>query len=165
MTGIAGIAGIAAGDAVLCVRAPRDHAAFLRSAAALLGDALHRIGTVSWAEVRNEELDLAIATTAHELKEPLVGVRAALDRVVVADEDGAEYPMSATYLEVAEPEKLSFTVNGAGLTSTLTFADVDGRTELTVHQTDVPAMLRTPEAVAGLHSSFDQLVVHLARTA
>ncbi|MER6621951.1 SRPBCC domain-containing protein [Streptomyces sp. NPDC000931] len=89
----------------------------------------------------------------------------AFETVMVADEDGTEYPMSATYLEVVEPEKLSFTVGAVGLISTLTFTDVDGRTELTVHQTDVPAMLRTPEAVAGLHSSFDQLVEHLARTA
>jgi signal transduction histidine kinase len=62
---------------------------FARTVAAFLGEALDRIGAVDWAQTRNENLDLAIAWTAHELKGPLVGARAALDRVTVADEDPA----------------------------------------------------------------------------
>ncbi len=61
----------------------------MRTVAAFLGEALDRIGAVDWAHARNENLDLAIACTAHELKGPLVGARAALDRVTVADEDPA----------------------------------------------------------------------------
>jgi signal transduction histidine kinase len=60
---------------------------FLRTVAAFLGEALQRIGAVDWAQTRNENLDLAIAWTAHELKGPLVGARAALGRVIVAEED------------------------------------------------------------------------------
>lgn len=87
------------------------------------------------------------------------------ETVMVADADGAEYPMSATYLDVVEPEKIAFTVTGTDLVSTMTFSDIDGRTELVVHQTNVSAMFRSPEAVAGLNSSFDRLTEHLARAA
>ncbi|MCZ0983650.1 SRPBCC domain-containing protein [Streptomyces diastatochromogenes] len=89
----------------------------------------------------------------------------AFETVMVADADGTEYPMSATFLDVVEPEKIAFTVAGAGLVSTMTFSEVDGKTELLVHQTNVQAMFRTPEAVAGLNSSFDRLVEHLAQSA
>ena len=61
----------------------------MRTAAAFLGEALARIAAVDWAQARNEHLDLAIACTAHELNAPLVGARAALDHVSVADEDPA----------------------------------------------------------------------------
>ena len=77
-----------AGDAVVIVAELRpDDEEFLRTVAAFVGEALDRIGTVDWAQTRNENLDLAIACTAHELKGPLVGARAALDRVTVGNED------------------------------------------------------------------------------
>jgi len=60
---------------------------FVQTVAMLLGEALERIGSLGWAELRNESLDLAIAWTAHELRGPLVGARAALDRVAIADAD------------------------------------------------------------------------------
>ena len=83
-----------AGNAVVVVADLRtDEEAFARTVAAFLGEALDRIGTVDWAQTRNENLDLAIAWTAHELKGPLVGARAALDRVTVADEDPAGQEM------------------------------------------------------------------------
>jgi signal transduction histidine kinase len=53
----------------------------------MLGDTLERAGRVRRTQVRDQDLDLAIATTAHELKEPIVGVRAALERVAAADGD------------------------------------------------------------------------------
>jgi signal transduction histidine kinase len=81
---------IAAGNAVIVVaELSPDEERFVRTVAAFLGEALDRIGTVDWAQTRNENLDMAIAWTAHELKGPLVGARAALDRVTVADEDPA----------------------------------------------------------------------------
>ncbi len=77
-----------AGDAVVIVSELRpEDEEFLRTVAAFLGEALGRIGTLDWAHARNESLDLAIAWTAHELKGPLVGARAALDRVTVGNED------------------------------------------------------------------------------
>jgi signal transduction histidine kinase len=97
---IAAIAGypraepVEAGDAVIVVAALANHdATFVGTVAAFLGETLERIGTVDWAHTRNENLDLAIAWTAHELKGPLVGARAALDRVIVADEDPAGQDM------------------------------------------------------------------------
>jgi signal transduction histidine kinase len=79
-----------AGNAVVVVAdLGTDEMTFVRTVAAFLGEALDRIGAVDWAHARNENLDLAIAWTAHELKGPLVGARAALDRVTVADEDPA----------------------------------------------------------------------------
>jgi signal transduction histidine kinase len=79
---------VEAGDAVLLVAdASFAQGEFLRSVASLLGEALDRIGTVGWAQVRNEHLDLAIALTAHELRGPLAGARAALDRVNVPAAD------------------------------------------------------------------------------
>lgn len=81
---------IEAGIAVVVVAELRTgEEAFVRTVAAFLGEALDRIGTVDWAQTRNENLDLAIAWTAHELKGPLFGALAALDRVTVADEDPA----------------------------------------------------------------------------
>jgi signal transduction histidine kinase len=77
-----------AGDAVVIVAELRpDDEEFLRTVAGFVGEALDRIGTVDWAQTRNENLDLAIAWTAHELKGPLVGARAALGRVTVGNED------------------------------------------------------------------------------
>ena len=87
------------------------------------------------------------------------------ETVMVADADGSEFPMSATYIDVVEPEKIVFTVTGAGLTSTMSFSEVEGGTELVLHQSNVPPMMRSAEAIAGLNSSFDRLVEHLAAAA
>jgi len=72
---------------LLLVNAPSDGRGFLETTAVLLAEALDRIGLVGWAEVRNENLDLAIAWTAHELRGPIIGARAALDQVAVAEGD------------------------------------------------------------------------------
>ncbi|MFD6183034.1 SRPBCC domain-containing protein [Streptomyces goshikiensis] len=87
------------------------------------------------------------------------------ETVMVADADGTEYPMSATFLDVVEPETISFTMAAPGLVSTMTFSVKGSGTELVLHQTNVQAVFRGPEAVAGLNSSFDKLVEHLAQAA
>ncbi|MDQ2964666.1 MAG: HAMP domain-containing histidine kinase [Chloroflexota bacterium] len=88
IVGRTGAEPLEAGGAVMIVAELRaDDEEFLRTAAAFVGEALDRIGTVDWAQTRNENLDLAIAWTAHELKGPLVGARAALDRVTVGNQD------------------------------------------------------------------------------
>ncbi len=77
---------IAAGSAVLLAMDVRpDHRAFLRTAASLLSEALTHLGAVGWAQMRNDNLDLALAWTAHELRGPLVGARAALGHVHIDD--------------------------------------------------------------------------------
>ena len=78
---------VAAGDAVLLALDLRpDHRAFLRTAGSQLSEALTHLGAVGWAKVRTDNLDLALAWTAHELRGPLVGARQALGHVHIDDE-------------------------------------------------------------------------------
>jgi uncharacterized protein YndB with AHSA1/START domain len=87
------------------------------------------------------------------------------ETIMVNDADGAEYPMYGVFVDVVEPEKLVWTerdVEG-GMTTSITFKDLgDGRTEAVTHQTNVPEMFRSPEAQAGLQSSFDRFDAYLA---
>jgi uncharacterized protein YndB with AHSA1/START domain len=95
--------------------------------------------------------------------EPHVGGR--FDTTMVNDDSGDEYAMHAVFLEFDPPHRLSYTepdVEG-DMTSTVTFNEVgDGRTEMVIHQTNVPEMFRTPEAQAGMATSFDKLDTYLA---
>jgi uncharacterized protein YndB with AHSA1/START domain len=85
------------------------------------------------------------------------------ETIMVDDATGAEYPTSGVYLEVVEPERLSWRETGAGIVSTSTFTDLgDGRTEVVIHQANLPERYRTPEAQAGFNSSLDRLAQHLA---
>lgn len=87
------------------------------------------------------------------------------ETVMVNDSDGAEYPNSGVYVEVDKPSKLSWTepdVEGGMLTS-LTFVDLgDGRTEVTIHQTNVPEMYLSAEAQAGMQSSLDRFAAYVS---
>jgi uncharacterized protein YndB with AHSA1/START domain len=58
---------------------------------------------------------------------------------MIRDDDGAEYPTGGFYIEVSEPERLVFTWGAPGDTRresvvTVELADLDGRTEMTLHQ-------------------------------
>ncbi|MFJ2865070.1 SRPBCC domain-containing protein [Kitasatospora sp. NPDC087314] len=93
--------------------------------------------------------------------EPTVGGR--YDSTMTIDETGEKYPMRATITEIRPGELIALAEEGVGMRSTLTFKDLgDGRSEVVLHQTEVPAMYCGPEAEAGLNSSFDRLVEHLA---
>ncbi|MCG6497130.1 SRPBCC domain-containing protein [Kitasatospora sp. A2-31] len=93
--------------------------------------------------------------------EPRVGGR--YDSTMVVDATGERYPMKAEIVELREGELLAVVEASAGMRSTLTFRDLDDdRTEVVLHQTDVPDRYNGPDAVAGLNSSFDRLVEHLA---
>jgi uncharacterized protein YndB with AHSA1/START domain len=87
------------------------------------------------------------------------------ETIMVNDADGANYPMRGVYVEVTEPEKLVWTeqdVEGGMMTS-LTFTDLgNGTTEVVAHQTNVPEMFRSPEAQAGMQSSFDRFAAYVA---
>jgi uncharacterized protein YndB with AHSA1/START domain len=86
------------------------------------------------------------------------------DTIMVNDADGAEYPMHAVFIEIDPPNKLVWSepdVEG-GMTTAVTFRDLEGgRTEVTIHQTNVPEMYRTPEAQAGMQSSFDRFAAYV----
>jgi uncharacterized protein YndB with AHSA1/START domain len=87
------------------------------------------------------------------------------ETIMVNDANGDRYPMRGVFVEVAEPEKLvwSEAEMEGGMTTSLTFTDLgDGRTEVFTHQTNVPEMYRSPEAQAGMQSSFDRFAAYVA---
>jgi len=87
------------------------------------------------------------------------------ETVMVNDTDGAEYPTRGVYVEVDPPGRLAWTepdVEG-GMTTSITFTDLgDGRCETVTVQTNVPEMYRSPDAQAGMLSSFDRMAAYLA---
>ncbi len=87
------------------------------------------------------------------------------ETVMVNDADGSEYPSRGVYVEIDPPATLVWSeedVEG-GMTTSITFKDLgDGRCETTTHQTNVPEMFRSPDAQAGMLSSFDRMDAYLA---
>ncbi|MEY2396957.1 MAG: hypothetical protein QOJ00_131 [Actinomycetota bacterium] len=96
--------------------------------------------------------------------EPRVGGR--FETGMVNDETGDVYPMRAVFVEFDPPNRLAWTepdVEG-GMVTTVTFTDLgDGTTETFTHQTNVPEQYLTPEAQAGLQSSFDKCDAYLEK--
>ena len=105
-----------------------------------------------------------------------VGTRAPLDRikvdlrpggvfetVMVNEATGEEYPSRGVYTEIDPPGKLAWTEPDVGMTTTTTLTDLgDGRTEMRIHQTNVPEQFATEESRAGFNSSLDRFEAHLA---
>jgi len=86
------------------------------------------------------------------------------ETVMVNDATGEQYPTRGVYTEIDPPETLAFTEPDSGMTTTSTFIDLgDGRTEVRIHQTNVPEMFATEEAQAGFNSSLDRYAAYLAR--
>lgn len=85
------------------------------------------------------------------------------ETVMVSDADGSQYSMRAVYIEVAEPERLVWTEPATGVTTTSTFRDLGGsRTEVRIHQVNVPEAFRSPQAQAGFSTSLDRFSAYLA---
>ena len=85
------------------------------------------------------------------------------ETIMVNDADGSEYPSLSVFVEVVEPERLVWTEGASGMTTTSTFVQLDdGRTEVRIHQTNVPEMFRTADAQAGFKSSLDRFAAYLA---
>jgi uncharacterized protein YndB with AHSA1/START domain len=85
------------------------------------------------------------------------------ETVMVNDADGSQYPTRAVFVEVTEPERLVWTEPGSGVTTTSTLRDLgDSRTEVRIHQVNVPAEFRSPEAQAGFLTSLDRFAAYLA---
>lgn len=84
------------------------------------------------------------------------------EATMVNELDGAEYPMHSVYVEVVEPEKLVWIEPDNNMTTTSVFIDLgDGRTEVRIHQTNVPEMFTNEEAQAGFKSSLDRFAAYL----
>jgi uncharacterized protein YndB with AHSA1/START domain len=87
----------------------------------------------------------------------------AFETIMVNDADGAEYPSRGVFVEIVAPERLVWSEPDSGMTTTSTFVQLDnGRTEVRIHQTNVPEMYRSPEAQAGFQSSLDRFAAYLA---
>jgi uncharacterized protein YndB with AHSA1/START domain len=71
--------------------------------------------------------------------------------------DGAEYPNRGEYVEVDKPSQLVLTEPEMGITTTITFAEVEDKTEVTIHQVGVPERFLGPETEAGFAATFDKL--------
>ena len=70
--------------------------------------------------------------------------------------------MQATIVDYVEPERFTFQVDDGGIESQSTFTDLgDGRTEVVVHQVNVPLGFLTEETLAGFTSSLDRFAAFL----
>jgi uncharacterized protein YndB with AHSA1/START domain len=85
------------------------------------------------------------------------------ETLMVADDGGGQHHLRAVFVEIVEPERLVWTERDGGITSTTTFVDLgDGRTEVTIHQTNLPTAYLAPESLAGFATSIDRFVAYLA---
>jgi uncharacterized protein YndB with AHSA1/START domain len=83
--------------------------------------------------------------------------------VMVNDADGSRYPTEGIFIEITPPSRLVWREPNLGMTTTTDFVDLgDGRTELRIHQTNVPEMALAPEAQAGFLTSLDRFATYLA---
>jgi uncharacterized protein YndB with AHSA1/START domain len=81
---------------------------------------------------------------------------------VMVSDDGGSYTMHAVYAEIVPPERIVWTEPGTGVTTTSTFTDLgDARTEVRIHQANVPDYARSPEAQAGFLTSLDRFAAYL----
>jgi len=88
------------------------------------------------------------------------------ETVMVNDADGSTFPTKAVYVEVTEPERLVWTEPDSGVTTTSTLRDLGGsRTEVRIHQVNVPEEYRSAEAQAGFRTSLDRFAAYLAKLA
>ena len=86
------------------------------------------------------------------------------ETVMINDADGSEYRMRVIYDEVAAPERLAWTDQDTGMTTTSTFTDLGGnRTEVRIRQARVPEPFRSPEAQAGFLTSLDRFAAYLGQ--
>jgi signal transduction histidine kinase len=85
ITGVDRVGVIDAGNSLLLVAGagPERRGSF-ETLAGLLGDALAHRDAVATAWRRNQHLDLGLAWTAHELRGPILAIRAAIDRLLAS---------------------------------------------------------------------------------
>jgi uncharacterized protein YndB with AHSA1/START domain len=85
------------------------------------------------------------------------------ETIMVSDADGSEYPTHAVYDEVRAPERLVWTDPGSGMRVTSDFVELsDGRTEVQIHQVNVPEAIMSAENQAGFVSSLDRFAAYLS---
>ena len=90
------------------------------------------------------------------------------ETVMVNDASGESYPTAGVFVEIDAPNTLVWAEKGfaEGMTTTSTFTELgDDRTEVVIHQRNVPAMFRSAEAQAGFNASLDRFASYLATIA
>lgn len=88
--------------------------------------------------------------------EPVVGGR--FETVMVNDETGEEFAGAGVYTVIDRPSMLAFVEPSLDMLTTSTYTDLgDGRTELVITQSNVPAPFRSPEALSGFEASLGRL--------
>jgi uncharacterized protein YndB with AHSA1/START domain len=85
-------------------------------------------------------------------------------RFVFRGPDGKDYPFDGAYVEIVEHERIVFRGNihdvpGQDVLTTVTFADHEGKTKLTVHQ----IYAFKSEATRGASMGWSQTLDHLAK--
>jgi uncharacterized protein YndB with AHSA1/START domain len=86
------------------------------------------------------------------------------ETAMINDSEGRQYTMRAIFVEVTEPERLVWTEPASGVTTTSTFTDLGGaRTEVRIHQANVPPAFLSPEAQAGFATSLDRFAGYLGQ--
>lgn len=87
----------------------------------LLEDVFAHLATVTWAERRNEHLDMGIAATAHEVRGPLVGARAVIERLMITAPGPGRQELlrrsnqELSYLSELVDSLLRWSIRGGGL--------------------------------------------------
>jgi len=88
------------------------------------------------------------------------------EAVMVNDADGSQYRMRVIFDEVAKPRRVVWTDQDTGMRTTSTFTDLGGsRTEVQIHQLNVPGPMRRPEAQRGFLTSLDRFAAYLGTLA
>jgi signal transduction histidine kinase len=128
---------IAAGNAVVILVASDDDS-ILQGLRELLRETLGYIGYIDRARRRDEELDVALAWTAHELRGPLATVRAHLENLLYEEEPGDRALLTRL---LAEIDGLSSMVEPM-----LEYSSGGGSLDL--QPTDLPSLVR--DAVGSL---------------
>ena len=84
------------------------------------------------------------------------------ETIMINDADGGSYTMHAIYAEIVPPERIVWTEPGTGMITTSTFTDLGGaRTEVRIHQVNVPDTFGRPEDQARFLTSLDRFAAYL----
>jgi uncharacterized protein YndB with AHSA1/START domain len=87
----------------------------------------------------------------------------AFETIMINDRTGATHTMRAVYLEVREPEYLSWQETASGMITELEFVEHgESTTEVITTQRGVPPAMRGREARAGWQTALDRNAAYLA---